>query len=208
MDDCEIAHLRLIHLLPGRVRIHVPAWDAAAHTLLEARLRLLPGVREASYNPGTANLLVRFEPDRLSMPFLLSFLYLLHVEAAAERSPLANADLADLVADADGERAPAHPAQGVSPHERVEEVPDAPCTCGRSPTVPVHTRPVIGGDMPLRTMIVASGVRAGIQLLLRLLLGPEGAALALRLIAIGKVLLSGNACCPPVLRLALAVLGA
>lgn len=53
---------RLIHALPGRVRVHLPEWTGRGQRTLETRLRQVPGVRSAQANPLTGNLLVCFDP--------------------------------------------------------------------------------------------------------------------------------------------------
>ncbi len=53
---------RIVHALPGRVRIYLPAWSGHGSEYLERRLRLVRGVCAASANPLTRNVLVRFDP--------------------------------------------------------------------------------------------------------------------------------------------------
>ncbi|HEU4563839.1 MAG TPA: HAD-IC family P-type ATPase [Gemmatimonadaceae bacterium] len=56
---------RVLHDIPGRVRLHVPAWLGASWRELEAplaRLRRLPGVVSVEANPLTGNLLVCYDP--------------------------------------------------------------------------------------------------------------------------------------------------
>jgi hypothetical protein len=54
---------RLLHEVPGRVRLHMPAWSGAPALALDSRLRRIQGVRSAQANPLTRNVLVRFDPD-------------------------------------------------------------------------------------------------------------------------------------------------
>jgi cation-transporting ATPase I len=53
--------LRLIHALPGRVRLHFQAWHGGGRRTLETQLRRIPGVLSARANPLTANALIRFD---------------------------------------------------------------------------------------------------------------------------------------------------
>lgn len=53
---------RLLHALPGRVRVHLPDWADDEPWRLEGRLRRVPGVRGVQANPLTGNVLVRFDP--------------------------------------------------------------------------------------------------------------------------------------------------
>jgi hypothetical protein len=56
---------RVVHALPGRARVHVPAWSGAAPAALEARLARSRGVRQARANRRTRNVLVEYDPERL-----------------------------------------------------------------------------------------------------------------------------------------------
>src|SRR4051812_26252378 len=56
---------RVVHALPGRARIHVPAWSGAAPAALEARLARRRGVRPARAGSHTRNVLVEYDRDRL-----------------------------------------------------------------------------------------------------------------------------------------------
>jgi cation-transporting P-type ATPase I len=48
--------------LPGRLRIHLPGWSPAEREVLERRLRMIPGVREATAAPETGNVLLLYDP--------------------------------------------------------------------------------------------------------------------------------------------------
>lgn len=54
---------RVVHALPGRVRVHVPALRDGAG--LEARVGAAAGVRAVRANARTGNVLVEFEPARV-----------------------------------------------------------------------------------------------------------------------------------------------
>lgn len=53
---------RLIHALPGRVRVHLSGWTPREHQGLSLRLRQAPGVRDVRANALTGNTLVLFDP--------------------------------------------------------------------------------------------------------------------------------------------------
>jgi len=57
-----------IHALEGRLRIKVPELRGAAETArdIESRLRALPAVDEATANPVTGNVLVLYDPRRIT----------------------------------------------------------------------------------------------------------------------------------------------
>jgi calcium-translocating P-type ATPase len=54
---------RIIHSLPGRMRVHVPGWAADQRFALEIRLRHLPGVKRVRANAPTGNVLVTYDPQ-------------------------------------------------------------------------------------------------------------------------------------------------
>src|SRR4051812_12187891 len=56
---------RIVHAIPGRVRVRLPGWDGRGQRGLEARLRGLHGVLSARANPLTCNILVRFDPTEI-----------------------------------------------------------------------------------------------------------------------------------------------
>jgi cation-transporting ATPase I len=53
---------RLVHAIPGRVRIHLPGWSGQGQRALERQLRALPPVRSVQANGLTGNVLVIFDP--------------------------------------------------------------------------------------------------------------------------------------------------
>jgi hypothetical protein len=55
--------LRLIHAVPGRVRLHVADWPAWGERGIEARLHRVRGVRSARASRLTGNILVLFDPE-------------------------------------------------------------------------------------------------------------------------------------------------
>ena len=53
---------RLVHALPGRMRVHLAGWPRAGQCAVEARLRQVPGVHSVQANPLTGNVLIHFDP--------------------------------------------------------------------------------------------------------------------------------------------------
>ncbi|MBV9809115.1 MAG: HAD-IC family P-type ATPase [Solirubrobacterales bacterium] len=53
---------RVVHALPGRVRVHLPGWRPEERQALEQRVRALEGVHGARADPRTGNILVQFDP--------------------------------------------------------------------------------------------------------------------------------------------------
>ena len=54
--------LRLVHVVPGRVRLHLPGRPGQGLRHAEVQLRQVPGVRSARANLLTGNVLVHFDP--------------------------------------------------------------------------------------------------------------------------------------------------
>jgi hypothetical protein len=53
---------RVLSLIPGRMRLHVPGSAGAEPGRVEARLRQVPGVETVQANPMTGNVLIRYDP--------------------------------------------------------------------------------------------------------------------------------------------------
>jgi copper chaperone CopZ len=52
---------RLVHALPGRMRVHLAGWPPAGRGAVEARLHQVPGVQSVQANPLTGNILIHFD---------------------------------------------------------------------------------------------------------------------------------------------------
>jgi hypothetical protein len=53
--------LRVLSLIPARVRLHLPGWTASDVGQIEARLYRVQGVESVQANPRTGNVLIRFD---------------------------------------------------------------------------------------------------------------------------------------------------
>jgi hypothetical protein len=65
---------RILHTLPGRLRVHLPTWPGDGALSVEQHLRRLPGVRRVAANPLTGNVLISFDPRTTSEAALLAAL--------------------------------------------------------------------------------------------------------------------------------------
>ena len=74
---------RVVRSLPGRVRIHLPAWSGDRPDSIETRLGQIPGVEEAQARPATGNVLVTFDPDATDERTILEVV----ARAAGEPAP-------------------------------------------------------------------------------------------------------------------------
>ena len=54
---------RIVHALPGRVRVHLPGWGGRSQRPLEAALRRMRGVSDVRSSLLTRNVLIRFDPE-------------------------------------------------------------------------------------------------------------------------------------------------
>jgi len=70
----EVEEPRLLHVLPGRLRAHVPGRIGQARDIVETRVRRVPGVRTARANPLTGNVLVLFDETLVTAPSIVAAL--------------------------------------------------------------------------------------------------------------------------------------
>jgi cation-transporting P-type ATPase I len=63
---------RIVHSLPGRLRMHMAAWDGRNPDRLAAAIARVPGVSDASANSRTRNVLARYDQRELDEPELLA----------------------------------------------------------------------------------------------------------------------------------------
>src|SRR5260370_24442409 len=54
---------RVLHSVPGRVRVHLPGWSGQGKRNIETRLREIEGVSSTQANPVTGNILIQFDPS-------------------------------------------------------------------------------------------------------------------------------------------------
>src|SRR5919199_4490307 len=62
MSVALAAEPRLLHAIPGRMRVHLPGWLGHDQRSLETRLRKVEGIKGVLANPVTGNVLIRFDP--------------------------------------------------------------------------------------------------------------------------------------------------
>ena len=62
MSVATVEGARVIHALPGRIRVHFPGWSGHGQWKVERRVRGLPGVRHVEANGLTGNVLICFDP--------------------------------------------------------------------------------------------------------------------------------------------------
>ncbi len=74
MYTAEVEEPRLLHVLPGRLRAHVPGRIGQAQDIVETRLRRVPGIRTARANPLTGNVLVLFDETLVTAPSIVAAL--------------------------------------------------------------------------------------------------------------------------------------
>jgi hypothetical protein len=74
MESSVILPIQILSHVPGRVRVHLPAWSGEHCRDLEWHLGRVDGVRFVRANPLTGNVLVHFDPARTSLDRLLTML--------------------------------------------------------------------------------------------------------------------------------------
>jgi cation transport ATPase len=75
---------RVLHTVPGRVRVHVPGWSGQGKRRIETRLRAVQGVRSAQANALTGNILVQFDPRVTNEQTLLAMVHSLVTDTGSE----------------------------------------------------------------------------------------------------------------------------
>jgi hypothetical protein len=92
MEMTAILPPRILSHVPGRVRVHLPDWSGSNAGELETHLAGVEGVRAARANSLTGNVLIHFDPRRLSIERLLRELRILQARFHA-LGPAAGASL-------------------------------------------------------------------------------------------------------------------
>src|SRR5262249_33230848 len=64
--------LRILSLVSGRMRLHLPGWTGSEAGQIENRLRRLPGVESVRANTLTGNVLIHFDPGITGEQILLA----------------------------------------------------------------------------------------------------------------------------------------
>src|SRR2546422_443700 len=75
---------RVLHTVPGRVRVHVPGWSGQGKRGIETRLREVQGVRSVQANALTGNILVQFDPAVTNEQTILAMVNSLVTDASGE----------------------------------------------------------------------------------------------------------------------------
>src|SRR5712692_2817054 len=75
---------RVLHTVPGRVRVHVPGWSGQGKRRVETRLRQVQGVRSVQANALTGNILVQFYPAATNEQTILAMVNSLVPDASGE----------------------------------------------------------------------------------------------------------------------------
>jgi len=76
---------RVIHALPGRVRIHIPEWTGGGQQEIEAQLRQIPGIYRVRGNPLTSNMLMIFDPTLTDEQTILQTISRLNIQQMNEQ---------------------------------------------------------------------------------------------------------------------------
>jgi cation-transporting P-type ATPase I len=80
---------RVLHTVPGRMRVHVPEWSGQGKQNLEAELHQVQGVRSVQANPLTGNILIQFDPHATNEQTILQAVHQLdlHPQGVPDKEP-------------------------------------------------------------------------------------------------------------------------
>lgn len=73
---------RVLHTLPGRVRVHVPAWSGQGKRRIETQLRQIQGVHSVQASDLTHNMLVQYDPPTTNEHTILAHVRALDLNLA------------------------------------------------------------------------------------------------------------------------------
>jgi Heavy metal associated domain 2 len=86
-EESRPSSSRVVHALPGRVRVHVAALRRADPRTAEARLAAAAGVRRVRANANTGNILIEFDPGRVDEAGVVALAGAAVSRAVAPRRP-------------------------------------------------------------------------------------------------------------------------
>src|SRR6266487_4440042 len=75
---------RVLHTIPGRLRVHLPGWEGKGKRSIETELRQVQGVQSAQANALTGNILVQFDPSVTNKQAILGTISRLELNRADE----------------------------------------------------------------------------------------------------------------------------
>jgi hypothetical protein len=87
MSTGNAAGPRIVHALPGRVRIHLPGWAGENPDAVETPLRQAAGVRHVRADLLTGNILVHFDPKETNATTLLAGVRLIVAQLHDDERP-------------------------------------------------------------------------------------------------------------------------
>src|SRR5205085_5233834 len=79
---------RLVHSLPGRMRVHLEGWPREGHCAVEARLCQVRGVHSVRANPLTGNVLIHFDPTATDEQTLLAVVQALKPDSTSQSAEI------------------------------------------------------------------------------------------------------------------------
>ncbi len=121
---------QIIHSLPGRIRVHLPAWSGARQSELERLLLAVDGVSDARARAQTRNVLVSFDPGTVDEQAILAAILVADVPGPGRREPTRRSQDAPPKGEAEGGRVAS--GEAADPHRR------AAGTIGLAPQHALH----------------------------------------------------------------------
>ncbi len=84
MSIAEASEPRVLHTIPGRLRVHLPAWEGQGKRRIETELRRIQGVQSVQANALTGNILLQFDRAVTNEQAMLGTLSRLELNRADE----------------------------------------------------------------------------------------------------------------------------
>ncbi|GAC1345795.1 MAG: hypothetical protein NVSMB27_08380 [Ktedonobacteraceae bacterium] len=78
---------RVLHTVPGRLRVHLPAWTGQGKRSLETQLRQEQGVQSVQANTLTGNILIQFDPTVTNEQTILTMVGMLDRNGSGDDEP-------------------------------------------------------------------------------------------------------------------------
>ena len=82
----------ILHTIPGRIRMHLPAWSGQGKRTLEAQLRKVPGIQRTEANTLTGNMLIHFDATATNEQNILEKVHKLLLDTNIETADIPDSE--------------------------------------------------------------------------------------------------------------------
>jgi cation-transporting ATPase I len=87
MSVAVAEEFRILHTLPGRLRLHLPEWSGQGKRGIEAHLRNMQGIRSVQANSVTGNVLIQYDPAVMNEQAILAEVRALDLNTMTQPEP-------------------------------------------------------------------------------------------------------------------------